>query len=78
VTKNNALLQADLNSRVSELGRERHIAERLQKQLNVQNAAHNELIELFKNTQASVLEDLTKNGGVLANLLNFDKPILEK
>lgn len=76
--KTEALLTQDLNSRVAELGRERHNAEQFQKQLNIQNSAHEELVTLFKNTQSALIEELTKEGGVLAGMLKMESSTQDK
>lgn len=72
VARTNDLLKVELERNVLELGRERHLSEQFQKQLNAQSSSHNEIVELLKNTKTSIVDDLTKEGGVLARLLTSD------
>ena len=61
-----------------DLGRERHNTEQLQKNLNLQNETHKELVEAFKRAQSTIVDELTKEGSVLANLVNSDQSIHAK
>ena len=72
------LLQSELNARMVDLGRERHNTEQLQKNLNLQNETHKELVEAFKRAQSTIVDELTKEGSVLANLVNSDQSIHAK
>lgn len=72
VARTNGLLKVELERNVLELGRERHLSEQYQKQLNAQSSSHKELVELLKNTQTSIVDDLTKEGGILTRLLTSD------
>ena len=78
VEKTNVLLQSELNARMVDLGRERHNTEQLQKNLNLQNETHKELVEAFKRAQSTIVDELTKEGSVLANLVNSDQSIHAK
>jgi hypothetical protein len=66
------MLQADLDRSVIELGRERHNAAQLHKQLNAQSEAQKELIEHLKKTRSGIIDDLTKEDGILAKILSFE------
>lgn len=78
VEKTNVLLQSELNARMVDLGRERHSTEQLQKNLNTQSESHKELVETFKRAQSTMVDELTKEGSVLANLVNSDQSIHAK
>jgi hypothetical protein len=66
------MLQADLDRNVIELGRERHNAAQLHKQLNTQAEAQKELTEHLKNTRSGIIDDLTKEDGILAKILSLE------
>jgi hypothetical protein len=72
VSSTTSILQKDLERRVDELGYERHAKEQLQRQLSSQNEAHKELVQLVKATQAGVVDELTKDGGLLARVLSSE------
>jgi septal ring factor EnvC (AmiA/AmiB activator) len=72
VSSTTSILQKDLERRVDEIGHERHAKEQLQRQLSSQNEAHKELVQLLKKTQAGVVDELTKDGGLLARVLNSE------
>lgn len=78
MTRSNALLKTDLDKNMIELGRTRHTAEHYQKQFIAQDSSHKELIELLKNTQSNIVDELTKEGGVLARVLNSESSTLAK
>jgi hypothetical protein len=61
-----------------ELSRTRHTAEQYQKQLIAQDSSHKELVDLLKNTQSNIVDELTKEGGVLARVLNSESSTLAK
>lgn len=77
-SKTNKLLQSDLDKNVIELGRERHAVSQLQKQLNAQTEAHKELIEHLKNTRSGIIDDLTRESGILARILYSESSAQEK
>ena len=72
VSSTTSILQKDLERRVDELGYERNTKEQLQRQLSSQNEAHKELVQLMKKTQAGVVDELTKDGGLLARVLSSE------
>ena len=61
-----------------DLGRERHNTEQLQKNLNTQNESHKEFVEAFKRAQLTIVDELAKEGSMLANLVNSDQSIHAK
>jgi methanogenic corrinoid protein MtbC1 len=61
-----------------DLGRERHNTEQLQKSLDAQNDAHKELVETLKKAQSTIVEELTKEGSFLANIINSESTIQMK
>lgn len=78
VERTNQLLHSDLDARVLDLGRERHNTEQLQKSLNTQNEAHRELIATLKKAQTAIVDELTKEGSVLAGIVNSENSIQTK
>lgn len=72
VSSTTSILQKDLERMVDELGYERNTKEQLQRQLSSQNEAHKELVQLMKKTQAGVVDELTKDGGLLARVLSSE------
>jgi hypothetical protein len=76
--RTNELLQSDLNARMLDLGRERHNTEQLQKSLNAQNKFHRELVETLKKGQKTIIDELTKEGSVLASIVNSENSIQTK
>ena len=72
------MLQSELNARMVDLGRERHNTEQLQKSLNAQNEAHKELIETLKKAQSAIVDELTKEGSVLASIVNSENSVQKK
>ena len=61
-----------------ELGRERHNVSQLQKQLNMQIEAHQELISNLKTVRCDIVEDLTNESGMLMTILRSGDSIQEK
>jgi hypothetical protein len=61
-----------------DLGRERHNTEQLQKSLNAQNKFHRELVETLKKGQKTIIDELTKEGSVLASIVNSENSIQTK
>jgi hypothetical protein len=78
VERANELLQSELNARMLDLGRERHNTEQLQKSQNAQNESQKELLETLKKAQSTIVNELTKEGGVLASLINSEASIQAK
>ncbi|KAG9246922.1 hypothetical protein BJ878DRAFT_558681 [Calycina marina] len=79
VIQSKSILQKDLDSRLLDLGRERHNTELLQKQLKEQSENHKELVELIKNdTSSNVLHELTKSGGMIETLMKSDNSIKDR
>ena len=61
-----------------ELGRESHNAEQTQKLLAAQSSSYKQLVEVLKNTQSNIADELTKEGGVLARVLTSESSTLAK
>lgn len=78
VTRSNELLKADLDKTIIELGRERHKADRFQKQLIAGASSHNELVQLLKNSQTKIVDELVKDGGILGRFLESGSSTLAK
>lgn len=74
----NKLLQSDLDKNAMELGRERHNVSQLQKQLNVQTEAHQELIGHVKTIRCDIVGDLTSKGEMLMMIMRSGDSIQEK
>jgi hypothetical protein len=74
----NAMLQSDLNDRILDLGRERYNTEQLQKSLNAQQESHKELIAALSKSQSAIVDELTKEGSVLSNLVNSESLLQAK
>ena len=72
------LLQSDLNARMIDLGRERHNAGQLQKNLNAQSETYKELVETLQKSPSAIVDELTKEGSVLAILINSENSIRAK
>jgi hypothetical protein len=66
------LLNSDLDKRVLELGRERHHSEQYQNQLNGQAAAHKEVVEQLTKYHTGIMDELTKEDGILARILSSE------
>ena len=78
VQQTNLLMQSELNARMVDLGRERHNTEQLQKNPSTQNESHKALTEILKETQSALVDDLTKEGSVLANVFNSEQSLQAK
>ena len=61
-----------------DLGRERHNAGQLQKNLNAQSETYKELVETLQKSPSAIVDELTKEGSVLAILINSENSIRAK
>lgn len=62
-----------LEKRLMELSREKHLVEQLEKPQGQQLDSHKVLVELLKNLPAEVADEISKEGGVLAKVLDSGK-----
>lgn len=69
------MLQLDLDARVLDLGRERHNTQQLQKSLNAQSEAYRELVATLRKAKTTIVDELTREGGLLAGIVNSENSI---
>jgi hypothetical protein len=62
-----------LEKRLMELSREKHLVEQLEKPREEQLDSHKVLVELLKNLPAEVADEISKEGGLLAKVLDSGK-----
>ena len=67
-----------LEKRLMELSREKHLLEQLEKPRGEQLDSHKVLVELLKNLPAEVADEVAKEGGLLAKVLDSGKAIQAK
>jgi hypothetical protein len=67
-----------LEKRLIELSREKHLVEQLEKPRGEQLDSYKVLLELLRNLPAEVADEVAKEGGLLAKVLDSGKAIQAK
>lgn len=67
------LFEADIQKHLLALGREQHQVEQLEKAQGDPTKSYKELVELLKKAPKDVAEELNKEEGLLAKILDFSK-----
>jgi hypothetical protein len=62
-----------LEKRLTELSREKHLVEQLEKPRGEQLDSYKVLVELLRNLPAEVADEISKEGGLLAKVLDLGK-----
>jgi len=77
-TKNCELLQITLDRRLMELAQEKYQVEQLEKTRADPQDSYKVLAELLEKTPKDVANELTKEDGLLAKILDLEKTTQEK